>query len=230
MAVAMRGAVALPPWRTPSSHMPTMRDCTLGADSPEARLNAKLSLRVTTDMVVRWVRPNCAVGGTEVRVDAFLLEYNKGELGLGERGCSAGTVDLRQPLNDTWAVFWFLLYPGTYTLCHRPLEGRGRWREQARIHLVEPTPQHCSQVRNASSVHGHVRCEFPQGEMQTFFDGFVNEPTEKPHRCTFDCAECLAEGGTCTCFKSGKAALDTCAACQGCPEWARSSGLCQCKR
>mmetsp|Transcript_41616 Transcript_41616/g.120511 ORF Transcript_41616/g.120511 Transcript_41616/m.120511 type:complete len:252 (+) Transcript_41616:66-821(+) len=229
LGFALPFAAALPAWRTPLSRMPSLRNCTTGEENAtEARLFSKLTLRPTEDSVVRWLRPNCAVGGTEVRIDAFLFESNFGEIGLGEASCPAGGVDLRHPLNDTWAVFWFLLYPGTYTICHRPLEGKGRWTEQVKFHLMEPTPQHCSQVTNASSVRGYVGCELPEGQVQMFFDGTVNEEVERPSRCAFDCEECLAEGGTCLCHLSDNDAANTCGACAECSAAQRASGRCQC--
>jgi len=164
-----------------------------------------------------------------VRIDAYLTETNEGEIGLGERDCTNEQVDLRHPLNDTWAVFWFLLYPGTYSLCHRPYQGRGRWNRQAQIHLVEPTPQHCSFVSSSGNTsHGFVRCEIPPGQTQQFFDGFVNEPTGKPHYCAADCSECLAEGGRCICHRSSKEHSNTCPSCEACPEEDQEAQRCRC--
>jgi len=191
---------ALPKWE-PSTDLPDLKKCAVG-DTTQAKLNSRFSLRKDNDIIVEWVNPNCAVGGIEVGVNAFLRFRNKGELGLGEADCSVRGVEVKHELNNTWGVYWFLLYPGTYTICHRDLVGRGRWTEQTKFHILEPTARHCSYITDKVTKEPAVSCEFPPDDTIQFFDGFVNEPTKKPSRCVGTCEECMAEGGNCKCQKT----------------------------
>merc|ERR1712216_268102 len=127
-----------------------------------------------------------------------------------------------------------LYYPGTYTICHRPaasdVNPRPLWREQVKFHLLDPTPEHCSYMRNDSSVHGYVHCELDVNGTVPFFDGFVNHMNNgsvaQSHRCTADCSECLSLGGRCSCYGAGS--QGTCEACNACTEAQRLNQNCTC--
>merc|ERR1712046_49886 len=111
-------------------------------------------------------------------------------------------------LSDSWMMMYYLYHPGTYTICHRPapnsLAPRPEWQEQAKVHLLEPNAYHCSQLRNASSVHGYASCALNQtNSTMQLFDGFFNNKSMPwLDRCTFDCNECLDMGGDCRCHGS----------------------------
>merc|ERR1711924_278138 len=124
-------------------------------------------------------------------------------MGIGELDCEK--PELLHELSDSWMSMWYLYYPGSYTVCHRPApsaeDPRPEWREQVKVHLLEPTPEHCSYMRNASSSSGFVRCELNPNNTIRVFDGFVNNGTiPQSHRCTFDGNECDSLGGTCVCY------------------------------
>jgi len=187
---------SLPKWA--NSEMPDLRKCAVG-DSSQAKLNSRFSLRKDNEIVVEWVKPNCAIGGTEIRVDAFLRFRNKGEIGLGEADCKVRGVELKHELNNTWGVYWFLLNPGTYTICHRERVGRGKWTEQTKFYILQPTAKHCSYISDKETQNASVACEFPPDQTIQFFDGFLNEETRKPNRCVGTCDQCLEEGGNCKC-------------------------------
>merc|ERR1711907_65381 len=99
-------------------------------------------------MILEFVQPNCAIGGIETRVNAFMVQgrENDGVLGIGETDCRK--PELLHELSDNWMSMWYLYYPGTYTICHKPAatlsDPRPYWREQTKVHLLEPTPEHCS--------------------------------------------------------------------------------------
>jgi hypothetical protein len=195
----------LPAWTPSNLSVPQINDCLLEGET-NARFNQQLNVSDVYvgsrlyPKVVHWVRPQCFVSGDEVRIDAFLDQNNTGELGLADGNCG-NKVDLIHKLKDTWVVFWHLLYTGKYVVCHR-MNQTEAWVEQTAVRLLPPTAQYCSTIFKADmpyANYGSVRCEFPDGWMMPFYDGFISENTSKPHKCIKDCQTCLAEGGRCIC-------------------------------
>lgn len=223
-------------WRTSdSADLPGLADCVVGRNTQEARLFSRVMVRRTEDRtlepsrlsVVKWLSPYCTISGTEQRVDVFLYEKNEGRLGLGQGGCSTTggkTIGLIHDLNDTWAVFWFLLHPGKYTICHRPSYAV-RWYEEATFYLLPPTPRNCGLLTNSSAVGG-VQCLLPSGFSMPYFDGFYNLMTERPDRCVHNCAECLALDGRCICH----GASNSCDICAACSEADIQAQKCKCEQ
>mmetsp|Transcript_20936 Transcript_20936/g.55447 ORF Transcript_20936/g.55447 Transcript_20936/m.55447 type:complete len:237 (+) Transcript_20936:2-712(+) len=225
---------------------PSLSNCVVGNSVQEARLFSRVTVQRTQDQtvipprlsVVKWLSPLCTVAGTEQRVDVFLHNGNEGLLGLGKGSCSVAggqTINLVHELNNTWAVFWFLLHPGTYTICHRPT-GAIKWYVEASFHMLPPTPRYCSFIPNPdlpppvngtmANGTGAVRCELPTGVTAPYFDGFYNMPAERPDRCVHNCAGCLALGGKCICHGlSG-----TCDVCFACSDADKKAENCVCEQ
>lgn len=225
----------LPNWRPPP--YPTLEDCML-PNQTSGSLAGRLIVEPDSEeeidpanppppLTVLWARPHCAVAGSETRMEVFLNSTNSGELGLSIEDCAADSVELIHLLNDSWTESWYLLYGGSYSICHRQNPMSDDWVFNARIHLLEPTPRHCSAVRNGQSTDGFVTCEFEDDAKFMFFDGFLNEATDKPAKCTFDCETCLADGGKCKCH--GSPIGGTCNVCaEQCSIADLTDGTCVC--
>mmetsp|Transcript_53356 Transcript_53356/g.121488 ORF Transcript_53356/g.121488 Transcript_53356/m.121488 type:complete len:242 (-) Transcript_53356:15-740(-) len=188
---------------------------------------------VSLNQKVEGIFPGCAVGGSTVRVEVYLSEYNDGEIGLGNANC-VEKPELIQPLNDTWVVFWYLVYPGTYAICYAP-DGSTEFIQQGVVHLLEPDVKNCDMLRNSSltnQTHGQIQCAFPVTQPLSVFDGFTEETIPKPSQCMPDCAACRAVGGACRCLDETELAEDrkTTASCedqcQQCPP--EDAGFCTC--
>lgn len=149
---------------------------------------------------------------------------------MGEEDCT-GKVELVHTLNNTWLVNWWLLFPGNYAVCHRAAPAE-EWAEQTSVIVLAPTEQTCNLLNNGTgdpkADEGHVVCRFGGGGRKMFFfDGFLNEEVDKPHKCVSDCSYCTEEGGTCVC---GTTMERPCIAC--CPmkpmSEAEDEGSCRC--
>jgi len=220
--------------------VPNIEDC--ANSNTEASLYSKNSVNQATgsNVVVEWVKPNCAIGGSEIRVNTFLTAVNEGQLGLGQGDCAnAGRIELIHKLNNSWAAFWYLFYPGTYAVCFCPncvpdSTATPVWNLQMKVHLLEPNPTHCGYIKGptfdaTSHPYGHVYCIIPSGTPIKFFDGFYNEHIFKHSMCMPDCASCLAEGGKCRCHPDGEPTTEnTCAACNLCTPAQLAGGDCSC--
>lgn len=159
---------------------------------------------------LKWFRPQCAIGGTEVRVDAFLRSNNKGQLALGQFNCS--NPDLIHDLNNTWTAFWYLLYPGVYTVCSRA-SPTDAWKNETQIVLLDAANETCSYILNPNSTamctsqqngttfrySKQLQCDMSNVTApMPFFDGFINNQTAVPRTsCVTSCADCRAKGGSC---------------------------------
>lgn len=183
-----------------------------------------------TTKVVAWMTPGCMISGKEVRVTAFLNPTNAGEIGIGDGSCEAPAkgswqtedpkpdVQLVHDLQNTWAVYWSFLYAGTYAICHRHHPSLP-WVEQARMFLLPTSPPNC---RAASKDWASCQFDESDNESMPFFDGWINEPTRRPNRCTSDCDDCIVAGGRCVCPASD------CGTCGKCTEEQKVAGLCDC--
>lgn len=208
-AVAVPKWQQSPGWSTPASYWSSFNITKMCSNNGTVALMSSTPKNITGSNTLKWIRPLCAIGGSEVRVDTFLFQKSIGQLGLGQYDCSS--PDLIHDLNFTWTAFWYILHPGVYTVCSRPTP-TAPWKNETQIYLLDASNETCSYIMNPNSTttctaangttiqyKKQVQCDMTNAtRTMQFFDGFLNNNTAVPKaRCATSCSACTSAGGSC---------------------------------
>jgi len=177
----------------------------------KGQLYGRLELRQQGSTVIHSMMPHCSTStGSLQAIEVALSARNDGWLGLAEENC-LGHMEQVHAVNDSRLVYWHVMYPGSFTICHIPYDRPEKRVQQAKFHVLDATAYRCGLLFTNGTRN--VRCEFPTQRVERF-DGFELVKGPRPPECLPDCQACLAQQGLCYC--AGSLDGELCRKCMDC--------------